>query len=115
MLKLCLAKATGKVKDYDMFDSYEHVIHYSHNTLKAILELCGFSIKKVFIGRPIQLPVWHKYVGHYYQYPSPWFLDWKNHAMRSLFYWISMIERALRLGNIGYFAPNIIMIAERRD
>ena len=47
------------------------------------------------------------------QYPSPWILDWKNYTLRSLFYWISKIERALRLGNIGYFAPNIVVIAEK--
>jgi 2-polyprenyl-3-methyl-5-hydroxy-6-metoxy-1,4-benzoquinol methylase len=115
ILKLWLAKTAGKAKDYDIFDSYEHVTYYSHNTLKAMLESCGFKIKKVFIGRPIQLPVWHKYVGRYYQYPSPWFLDWKNHMLRAMFYWFSKIERALRLGNIGYFAPNIIMIAEMED
>jgi len=114
LLKLKLAKSVGKLKDHDIFDSYEHVIHYSHDTLKAMLGSCGFKIKKVIIGRPIQLPVWHKYVGHYYQYPSPWFLDWKNYTMRSLFYWISKVERVLRFGRVGYFAPNIIMIAKRK-
>ena len=54
------------------------------------------------------------YVGYYYQYPSPWFLDWKNYTMRSLFYWISKVERVLRFGNIGYFAPNIIVAAEKK-
>ncbi|HAZ10432.1 MAG TPA: hypothetical protein DCY56_04925 [Candidatus Omnitrophica bacterium] len=113
MLKLWLAKAAGKVKDYDIFDSYEHVTHFTHKTLKRILAECGFKVTKSYIGKPIQLPVWHKYVGHYYQYPSPWFLDLKNYAMRSLFYWISKVERVLRFGNIGYFAPNIIVIAQR--
>lgn len=115
MLKLWLAKAAGKVKDYDIFDSYEHVTHFTYETLKRMLEECGFKVAKSHIGKPIQIPVWHKYVGHYYQYPSPWFLDWKNCTMRSLFYWISKVERVLKFGNIGYFAPNIIMIAERRD
>jgi len=115
MLKLWLAKAVGKVKDYDIFDSYEHVTHFTHKTLKRMLAECGFKVTKSYIGKPIQLPVWHKYVGHYYQYPSPWFLDWKNYAMRSLFYWISKIERVLRLGNIGYFAPNVIVVAIRKD
>ena len=111
LLKLNLAKLTGKLGDYDIFDSYEHVTHYSHDTLKIVLEMCGFKIKKIFIGKPIQVPVWHKYVGHYYQYPSPWILDPKNHILRILFYWVSKVERMLRLGNIGYFAPNIIMVA----
>lgn len=115
ILKLNLAKLTGVLENYDIFDSYEHITHYSHNTLKAMLEVCGFKVKKVFIGRPIQPPVWHKYVGHYYQYPSPWFLASKDYILRVLFYWISRVERLLRFGNIGYFAPNIIMIAERKD
>jgi len=115
LLKLWLAKITGKTKSHDIFDSYEHVTHYTHNTLKSMVEVCGFKVKKVIIGRPIQLPAWHKYVGHYYQYPSPWFLDWKNYVLRILFYWISRVERLLRFGSIGYFAPNIIMIATRKD
>ena len=113
LLKLGLAKISGKLKDYDIFDSYEHLTHFSHNTLKKMLEESGFKIKKIYIGRPIQLPAWHKYVGHYYQYPSPWILDWKNYTLRSLFYWISRAEKLLRLGNIGYFAPNIVVIAKR--
>ena len=113
LLKLGLAKLTNRLRDHDIFDSYEHVTHYSDNTLKAMLKACGYRVKKTYIGRPIQIPVWHKYVGRYYQYPSPWLLDWKNHAMRSLFYWISKVERVLRFGNIGYFAPNIIVVAEK--
>ena len=113
LLKLGLAKMTGRLKDYDIFDSYEHLTHFSHDTLKKMLEGSGFKIKKIYIGRPIQLPAWHKYVGHYYQYPSPWFLDWKNYLLRSLFYWVSKVERVLRLGNIGYFAPNIVVIASK--
>ena len=114
MLKLWFAKMAGKIKDYDIFDSYEHVTHFTHKTLKRMLAECGFKVSKSHIGKPIQLPVWHKYVGHYYQYRSPWFLDWKNYTMRSLFYWISKIERVLRFGNIGYFAPNIIIVAEKK-
>jgi 2-polyprenyl-3-methyl-5-hydroxy-6-metoxy-1,4-benzoquinol methylase len=111
LLKLSLAKISGRLKDYDIFDSYEHLTHFSHDTLKKMLEESGFKIKKIYIGKPIQLPAWHKYVGHYYQYPSPWVLDWKNYTLRTVFYWISKAEKLLRLGNIGYFAPNITVIA----
>ena len=114
LLKLGLAKVAGKLKDYDIFDSYEHLMHFSHNILKKMLEKSGFKIKKIYIGRPIQLPAWHKYVGHYYQYPSPWIMDWKNYLLRSLFYWVSRMEMIFRLGNIGYFAPNIVVIAEKK-
>jgi len=111
LLKLKLARITGKLKDYDIFDSYEHLSHFTHKTLKQVLNKGGFKIKRIFIGSPIQLPAWHKYVGHFYEYPSPWFLDWKNYILRILFYWMSKIERLLMLGNIGYFASNIIVIA----
>lgn len=113
LLKLFLARLMKKTGDYDIFDSYEHLTHYSHKTLRRMLEKSGFKIKKIYIGRPIQLPAWHKYVGHYYQYPNPWILDWKNYLLRWAFYWVSKAERILRLGSIGYFAPNIVLIAER--
>lgn len=115
LMKLWLAKKMGKLSDYDIFDSYEHVTHYTHNTLKKLLESEGFAVKKVLIGRPIQLPVWHKYVGHYYEYPSPWILDVKNHVFRLIFYFISRVEYWVRLGRIGCFAPNIIMIAVKNE
>lgn len=115
LLKLWIAKATKRLKNYDIFDSYEHVTHYTHNSLKGMLEDCGFTIKKVFIGRPIQLPVWHKHVGHYYQYPSPWVLDATNYILRVLFYWLSKFEFIFRIGNIGYFAPNIIVVAQHNS
>lgn len=111
LLKLWLAAKTGKLKNYDIFDSYEHITHYTHKTLKRMLAECGFLVKKAFISSPIQLPVWHKYVGQFYQYPSPWLLDAKNHILRSLFFLISKIERIARFGSIGYFAPNITVIA----
>ncbi|PIV39141.1 MAG: hypothetical protein COS29_04205 [Candidatus Omnitrophica bacterium CG02_land_8_20_14_3_00__42_8] len=111
LLKLRLAVAAGKLKDYDIFDSYEHVTHFTHKTLRRMLKECGFKVVKSCIGRPIQLPAWHKYIGHYYQYPSPWFLDAKNYILRNVFYWISRLEFLIRFGNIGYFAPNIIVTA----
>ena len=114
LLKLALARISGRLKSHDIFDSYEHLSHYTHETLKKILEENGFRVKKVFIGKPIQLPAWHKYVGHYYQYPSPWFLDAKNQFLRLGFYWIAKLEFLLRFGRIGYFAPNLIVIASKR-
>jgi len=114
LLKLRLAKAAGELSNYDIFDSYEHLTHYTHRTLKKMLQGCGFEVKRVFIARPIQPPVWHKYVGHFYQYPSPWALDAKNYILRIIFYWISKAEFLLRFGNIGYFAPNIIVLATKK-
>jgi SAM-dependent methyltransferase len=115
LLKLRLARLSKKGRHYDIFDSYEHVVHYTQGTIRCLLENCGFGVKRIFIGRPIQLPVWHKYTGQYYQYPSPWFLDATNQILRLLFYWISQLEFIFCLGRIGYFAPNIIVIASKKD
>gem|GEM_PF-471732 len=111
ILKLSIARMAGKLSDYDIFDSYEHVVHYSQDTLKRMLHACGFKALKFYIGAPIQLPVWHKYVGQYYQYPSPPGLDRKRQTARSLFHLISVLEFYCRFGSIGYCAPNIIVIA----
>jgi len=112
--KLALARLFGKLKDYDLFDSYEHVVHYSHKTIGSMLEKCKFKIVRVAIGRPMQTPVWHNYVGQYYQYPSPWLLDIKTRSLRMLFYWLSIIEFWIRGGKVGCLAPNIIVIAKKR-
>lgn len=113
LLKLRLARMAGKIKDYDLFDSYEHVVHYTHKTLSSMLEKHGFRVARVGIGKPIQLPCWHKLVGQYYQYPSPWILDWKKHSARSLFYLLSLLEFRLRLNRVGSLAPNIIAISKK--
>jgi len=113
LLKLWLSKKTGQLDNYDIFDSYEHLSHFTHKTLKRMLEEAGFYVSKIYIGQPIQLPVWHRYVGQFYQYPSPWILDAKNYIARMLFYWTSKIEFYIKGKNIGYFAPNIIAIAYR--
>ena len=97
-----------------IWDSYEHVVHYTDATLTRMLEKAGFQVIRLNVGKTIQLPVWHEYVGHYYQYPSPWFLDWKRHLGRSLFYWLSWPERLFRGGSIGYLAPNIVALARKR-
>ena len=112
LLKLWLAKLMRRTQYHDIFDSYEHLVHYTHSTLKKMLEDCGFVVKKIYIGKPIQLPVWHKYVGHYYQYPSPWTLDAKNYILRLLFYWASKVESLLKGKKVGCLAPNIIVIAQ---
>ena len=113
LLKLWIAKKAKKLKDYDIFDSYEHVVHYTQGTLTKMLTGSGFKVRKVSIGAPIQLPAWHKYVGHFYEYPSPRIMDAKNWFLRNLFYRISKVEFILRGGNIGYFASNITIIASK--
>ncbi len=106
--------AMGRKPAFGIWDSYEHVVHYTDATLRTMLEKGGFEVVDLSIGKPIQVPSWHHYVGHYYQYPSPWSMDWKRHLGRSAFYWLSRIERLIRLGSIGVFAPNIAVIARPR-
>ncbi|MFH1508137.1 MAG: class I SAM-dependent methyltransferase [Candidatus Omnitrophota bacterium] len=113
LFKLSSARLTGRLKDYDIFDSYEHVVHYSQSTLDAMLKQCGFKALDFSIGKPIQLPVWHKFVGQYYQYPSPLPLDLKRQTTRNLFFILSVIEQKIRLNRIGYLAPNIIVVARK--
>src|SRR3989338_3575757 len=113
LFKFKMAKLIGRLKNYDIFDSYEHVVHYSDKTLKKMLEKYEFKAVKIKIGKPIQIPVWHKYVGQYYQYPSPRCLDYKRQTGRSILYFLSKIEFYLLGKRVGYLAPNIIAIAKK--
>lgn len=114
LFKLRLARAFGKTEDYDLFDSYEHVVHYTHETLVRMAETCGFRTKTVRIGLPIQIPVWHLFLGDYYQYPSPWVLDPLRQTLRIIFHRLSLLEYYLRGRRIGWLAPNITIVAEKR-
>lgn len=113
LFKFQMAELTGKLKNYDIFDSYEHVVHYSGKTLRQMLKKNGFEPIKVTIGRPIHVPIWHKYVGYYYQYSCPWSFDFKRQSLRNIFWMLSKIEYYLRGKNIGYLAPNIVIVAKK--
>ncbi|MBU4473631.1 MAG: class I SAM-dependent methyltransferase [Candidatus Omnitrophica bacterium] len=113
LTKLHLARLTNKINTYDIFDSYEHLVHYTYDTLNKMLQRNGFTVIYKGVGRPIQTPVWHKYTGKYYQYPTPWVLDYKNHILRNIFYFAGLIEYFLMGRRVGYFAPNIIVIARK--
>lgn len=115
LFKFNLARITGRLTDYDLFDSYEHVVHYSDRTIRLMLKKYGFKTIKMAIGRPIQVPVWHNYVGQYYQYPSPWIIDFKRQTARNILYILSLIEYRVRLNKVGCLAPNIIVIAKKVD
>jgi SAM-dependent methyltransferase len=114
LFKLILARCFRRTRDYNLFDSYEHVVHYTHETLVRMVETYGFQTKTVCIGLPIQLPVWHLYVGDYYQYPSPWVLDPLRQTLRILFHRLSLIEYYLRGRRVGWLAPNITIIAVKQ-
>jgi 2-polyprenyl-3-methyl-5-hydroxy-6-metoxy-1,4-benzoquinol methylase len=113
LFKLRVLTRLGRLGMLDIFDSYEHVVHYSSRTLRRMLEREGFQVRHQAIARPIQLPVWHQFVGQYYQYPSPWALDWKRQTGRTLLYHASRVESRVRGGEVGALAPNIVVVAQK--
>lgn len=112
VLKLKLARMLKKESAHDIFNSYEHVGHYTPQTMKRVLDKAGFRIKELMIPLPIHPPVWASLVGHYYQYPSPAILDWKRIALRNLFYYIGKIEKTI--GKKISFAPDLMFIIEKK-
>ncbi|MCS7028234.1 MAG: class I SAM-dependent methyltransferase [Bacteroidia bacterium] len=112
-LKMKLAQRLGKAHKMDIWDCYEHVVHYNTRTFSKMVESCGFKIKKCIIPIPIHTPVWAHLVGFYYQYPSPFILDWKRILLRNLFYTIGKIEHYLT-GN-PHFAPDLMFFLEKKE
>lgn len=113
LLKQKASEALRRPLSRGVWDSYEHVVHYTEPTLRAMLEAGGFRPVDVTTSRPVQIPVWHEYVGQYFQYQSPWSLDWKRRLGRSAFYAAGQIERKLRGGSVGYCSPSLVALAER--
>jgi len=110
ILKQRIPQLLGRTPSPHTWDSYEHVVHYTEPTLRAMLEVVGLEPVSVSAARPVQIPVWHEYVGQYFQYPSPWVLDWRRHLGRSMFYRLARLERRLR-GDIGYCDANLVALA----
>jgi 2-polyprenyl-3-methyl-5-hydroxy-6-metoxy-1,4-benzoquinol methylase len=114
ILKQRMLALLGRHPRQGLWDAYEHVVHYSDQTLRAMLTKGGFTVLKISTEPPVQTPNWHEYVGHYYQYPTPWFMDIGRKTGRTLFYTLSGIERLLRLGSLGYSAQNLVAVAKKR-
>jgi SAM-dependent methyltransferase len=104
----------GRRPSKGLWDSCEHVVHYTGRTLRRMIEECGFEVRSIFIEPPVQTPNWHELVGHYYQYPTPWPLDWRRKTVRALAYWLSLGERGVRGGRVGFLAPNVGVVAAMR-
>jgi 2-polyprenyl-3-methyl-5-hydroxy-6-metoxy-1,4-benzoquinol methylase len=96
-----------------VWDSYEHVVHYTEQTLRAMLAAGGFEPLTLTFASPVQVPVWQEHVGQYFQYPSPWVLDWRRHLGRTGFHRLARVERLVRGGRIGYLAQNLVAVARR--
>jgi 2-polyprenyl-3-methyl-5-hydroxy-6-metoxy-1,4-benzoquinol methylase len=111
IFKQRVAGLLGREVARGAWDAFEDLAHYTDATLATMLESEGFSSIEMTLSRPVQIPVWHEYVGHYYQYPSPWLLDPKRYLGRAAFHAAARTERQLRSGSIGYLAPNLVAIA----
>jgi 2-polyprenyl-3-methyl-5-hydroxy-6-metoxy-1,4-benzoquinol methylase len=78
IFKQRVSKIRGRVTQHGVWDSYEHVVHYTDSTLRRMLRKGGFRVLELHTAQPVQIPVWHHHVGHYFQYPSPVALDWRR-------------------------------------
>jgi len=78
-----------------------------------MLDKGGFEVNAVEIGLPIQTPTWRALVGHCYQYPTPWCVDWKNKLIRLGLYYLAFIFYYLSGGKITPFASNIVIFAKK--
>ena len=103
----------GKQPKQGLWDSYEHVVHYSDKTLKKMLDKCGFKLLRISLDPPVQTPNWHEYVGQFFQYPTPLFMDWQRKLVRVTAYRLSGLERLLRFGSVGYLAPNLVAVEQK--
>jgi SAM-dependent methyltransferase len=110
--KMKLSKMSGDHASRDIWDCCEHVAHYNYSTFKKMIEQSGFELIKWFIPLPIHPPVWAKLVGHYYQYPSPPILDWKNRWLRKLFYATGRIEKIF--SKKVYFGPDLMFVIRKK-
>ena len=109
--KMKLGELSGKGKNMDIWDCCEHVVHYSHKTFKKMALEEGFKIKKFFIPLPIHSPVWAQQTGHYFQYSSPFVMDWKRILLRNTFYRLGKLETLF--GKKTRFGPDLMFIIEK--
>lgn len=95
----------------DIFDSREHVVHYTQATMAKTLEKTGFRPIRFYAAPPVQIPSWRSMVGEYYQYPTPWISDWKVRSSRRALYLLSQLQYYLSGQRISSLAPNFIALA----
>jgi len=82
------------LRQVEIFDAKEHVVHYTAETLRRVLEGGGFQIRFAFVPRPIQDGAW-----------------WKR-ALRSVAYRLAQAQRALG-GGFGELATDIAVMAAK--
>ena len=89
----------------DIFDSKEHIVHYTRDTITKMLDRGGFEVQDIKIALPVQVPIWRELVGEYYQYPTPSFIGWEAKLVRNVFYWLARFKFS--------FAQNMVIIAKK--
>ncbi len=99
-------------KNLDIWDSYEHVVHYDQKTVRNMLESNNFKILTMQPAPAINLPGWENYVGAYFQYKSPFFIEIKQKILRNLFY-ISSKAYYLLTGKILFLSQNMYIVAKK--
>ena len=58
LLKLRVLRQALRRRDFDIFDSREHVVHYTTETLTRLLHHCGFRRVEFYVPLPIQAGAW---------------------------------------------------------
>lgn len=111
LLKQRIAERTKREAQYDIWDSYEHVVHYTPETMEKMAKKGGFRVEKLLLPIPIHSPVWANMVGHYYQYASPFWMDWKRITLRNLFYAAGRLEQAAQRS--PHFAPDLMFMLKK--
>jgi hypothetical protein len=65
LLKYRVLRNALRQDGFDIFDSREHVIHYTPETLSRLLRDAGFSRVRFYVPRPIQAGAWWKRAGRF--------------------------------------------------
>jgi 2-polyprenyl-3-methyl-5-hydroxy-6-metoxy-1,4-benzoquinol methylase len=94
LLKYQILNKFLKLKHVDIFDSREHVVHYSQDSLTKMLDKEGFMVKKFYVPSPIQ-------TGE----------SWKKSA-RSMAFTLAR-SQFLATGRLGPFVTDLACVAEK--
>ena len=111
LLKQALLSFLGRRPKMGLWNSYEHVVHYTDKTLVQMLTKAALAVLEIAAEPPVQTPNWHEHVGQYYLYPTPWFMDWPRKLVRRACHRLAAVERVGRLGGVGFLAPNLVAVA----
>jgi 2-polyprenyl-3-methyl-5-hydroxy-6-metoxy-1,4-benzoquinol methylase len=92
LLKLRILRQSLGRADFDIFDSREHVVHYTPETLTRVLRDSGFARADFYVPLPIQSGAW-----------------WKRTAREGL-YWAARAQHTLT-GRVGPAATDLAVLA----